>query len=142
MGFFARLFGLSVRCPFCGKPGAREMARGYRCPNPTCRNYDENLARQRNPRLHRGAKRGLAPADFSRPVTIMYRNWQGLHKQFTCDRNAIVMKRRHVLVRVAPEGACIALDTAKIANWQEIKPLVQPPKPITGRLAKGSSSET
>lgn len=136
MGFFSRLLGLSVRCPRCGKAGARETATGYRCANQNCRYYDAALARQLMPRLHRPRAADAPPPDFSNPLVIRYQNWRGERKDFTCDRRSLIMRRQHLLACVAPEGITIALATARIANWPEVKGLVRPAQAVTARAAR------
>ena len=115
MGFLDSLFG-KPKCPVCGSKGARKSGDQIRCPNPSCRNFDGSLRRSGS--LGRPARR----SDFSpaRPLTISYRNFQGLEKSFTADEESLERKNNHIVARVVPTGEKIALSRDRIQNLDEI----------------------
>jgi len=123
MGFLDFLFGRkTVQCPSCGMRGALQAEGRVRCPNPACPNFDPTATGGRARRVATIPKRGnFAPA---RPLSIRYRNFQGVDRTFTADADAAAWKRNHFVARVTPTGRRIALSRDRIQNLSEVEAAV------------------
>ena len=110
MGFFAKLFGLPVRCPSCGTSGAKEgFFSGVKCVSPGCIFYDE----------------AYASGGFAHPLSIRYVNFKGEEKTFICDGDSLRVRGRHLSVVVAPRRPRIALKIDNILNRSDIRDLAR-----------------
>jgi hypothetical protein len=120
MGFLDALFG-KTKCPQCGTKGARTKGGKTRCPNPLCQNFDGTLGRSgvlRAAGLRKPRRSDFVPAN---ALYIRYRNFQGQEKTFKGDREWIVRRRNHIIVRVAPTGETISLSRDRIQNLSEVE---------------------
>jgi hypothetical protein len=122
--FLKSLFsgGSKLQCPSCGTIGAQQDSQGgTHCKNPSCPYFDPGL-------LVRGVPRkapttvptqgNLRPTD---PLTIQYRNFAGQERSFVAERESVVRKKNHLVARVAPTGAKIALSRDRIQNLSEVE---------------------
>jgi hypothetical protein len=109
MGLLDSLFG--KKCPLCGTKGARTSDGSVRCPNPSCQYFDVGLAHPHWKQFD------YSPA---RPLTIHYRNFQGLDRTFTVDADSLQRKHNHIVARVAPTGRHISLSRDRIQNLSEV----------------------
>jgi len=120
MGLFDFLFG-KKNCPNCGTKGARTKDGRTRCPNPSCQYFDGTLGRSGV--LQAAGLRAARRSDFvpTNALDIRYVNFQGLEKTFKGDKDWIVRRRNHIIVRVAPTGETITLSRDRIQNLSEVE---------------------
>ena len=92
-----------------------------RCTNPSCPYFDPSLvipgAARRGPTTV-PAQGNFRPRD---PLTIQYRNFAGQERSFVAERDSVVRKKNHLVGRVAPTGARIALSRDRIQNLNEVE---------------------
>jgi hypothetical protein len=124
LDFLRRLLsgGSKLKCPSCGTIGALQDAQGrIRCKNPSCPYFDVTLG-SRAARARSGTtvptQGSFRPAD---PLTIQYQNFAGQQRSFIADRESVVRKGNHLIGRVAPTGAKIALSRDRIQNLSEVE---------------------
>ena len=140
MGFFDFLKGATVRCPLCGAPDARTSGDRVICTNPMCR----NSAGQRSATPSSGAPPAAAKAaDVPRgrwqpqqPLTIRYRNFQGVEQTYTAETDSCRRRRNHISVLVAPTGRRITLRRDRIQNLAEVEAR------CAGRVNEGQAEPT
>src|SRR5512141_23157 len=102
MGLFDSLFGnKKMQCPSCGAEGAKRKGESILCPNPSCPYFDASLGQKATLRQAGAmlARRG----DFSpaRPLTIQYKNFQGVDRTFTADASTAYRRKNHIVAQVA-----------------------------------------
>jgi len=119
MGFLSKLLGLTIRCPECGTPGAKDGFAGVRCQRAGCRFHDATYAAAVQ-RATEGGWAGAAPVEFLQPITINYENFRGEAKTFVAEAGSIRVRGAHVSAAVQPTGRRIALKRDKIANLAEV----------------------
>ena len=101
MGLFAKFFGLTIDCPLCGRPFAKENFSGVSCWNPVCRNFTP----------------GRACPGVPNPTPIVYRNYAGEEKTFWGDLGgAVKAGELYLRVKVAPSGERITLKRERIKS--------------------------
>ena len=135
MGFLDALFG-KTKCPQCGTKGARIKDGMTRCPNPSCQYFDGTLGRSgvlRAAGLRTARRSEYVPTD---SLDIRYRNFQGQEKTFKGDREGIVRRRNHIIVRVAPTGETITLSRDRIQNLSEVEEALPKPAEAQGPTAR------
>ena len=123
MGLFGKLFGEIADCPACREPGAKVSLFGITCAAPGCMFYSAAYADQavRSGAVHWSQ---LPPVAFGQSIDIEYTNYLGEQKTFTCDRQSLRARGRHLSARVAPTGRRIALKIGSIRDLEAIKPYV------------------
>jgi hypothetical protein len=127
MGLFDSLFGdKKMQCPSCGAEGATRKGESILCPNPSCPYFDASLGQKATP-LPAGAtfaQRG----DFSpaRPLTIQYKNFQGVDRTFTADASTAYRRKNHIVAEVAPTGQKISLSRDRIQNLRTVEEALPP----------------
>jgi len=141
MGFFDFLKGAAVQCPLCGAPNARKSGDRVICPNPMCRNSGEQQS-------HQAAGGGPPPGQPQpaavprgrwqpqQPLTIRYRNYQGIEQTYTAEADSCRRKKNHISVLVAPTGFRITLRRDRIQNVAEVE------AHCAGRVAEGQREPT
>lgn len=114
--------GSKLRCPCCGTIGAQQDTQGrIRCKNPSCQYFDARSgarATQSRTGTTVPTRGTFRPAD---PLTIQYRNFAGQERSFVAERESLVRERNHLVGRVAPTGAKIALSRDRIQNLSELE---------------------
>ena len=124
MGFFDFLKS-TVPCPLCGAPDARKSGDRVVCSNPMCRNY---LGQQPAAAPGGGPPTAHAkPTSVPRgrwqpphPLTIRYRNFQGVEQTYTADAESCRRNKNHISVVVAPAGRRVTLRRDRIQNLGDI----------------------
>jgi hypothetical protein len=139
MGFFDFLMGAAVRCPLCGAPDARRSGDRVICPNPLCRNSAERQSGSApgggaSPPKAASAPRGRWQPQ--RPLTIRYRNFQGVEQTYSAETDSCRRRKNHISVAVAPTGRRITLRRDRIQNLAEVE------ASCGGRLAEGQPEPT
>jgi len=111
--------GSKTQCPSCGAAGARKASDGtIRCPSPSCPYFDAGLLSAKDRPTRLVTEGNYQPAN---PVTIRYKNFQGIDRSFSAEKDSLVRKRNHVVARVAPTGRRIALSRDRIQNLEEVE---------------------
>lgn len=114
--------GSKLQCPGCGTIGAQQDAQGrIRCKNPSCQYFDARSgagATQSRTGTTVPTQGNFRPGD---PLTIQYRNFAGQERSFVAERESLVRKRNHLVGRIAPTGAKIALSRERIQNLSEVE---------------------
>lgn len=126
MGLLDLLFGKN-KCPQCGSKGAQSSGGRWRCPNPSCPNFDAALAASAAVSRETGRTSAL-PAASARPshfspshtLAIRYRNFEGQEKVFVADGDSLRRKRNHLTAQVAPTGQRIAFSRDRVQNLTEV----------------------
>jgi hypothetical protein len=125
MGFFDFLKGAAVQCPLCGAPNARKSGNRVICPNPMCRNAAaQPPAVPSGGGLPAAAKAADVPRGRwqpQRPLTISYRNFQGIDQTYTAEADSCRRRKNHISVLVAPTGRRITLRRDRIRNLGEVE---------------------
>ena len=118
MGFLDFLTGgKKISCPTCGASGARKSGDTVRCPNASCSYYDPRLAGF-GPLIDIPTTGDFRPA---RPLSIKYRNFQGVARDFTVDADSMERRKNHLVARAAPTGRRITLFRDRIQNLTEVE---------------------
>ncbi len=140
MGLFDFLKGAAVRCPVCGAPDARRSGDRVICPNPMCRNSAEQ---QSSSARTGGAPTAAKAAPVPRgrwqpqnPLTIRYRNFQGVEQTYAAEADSCRRRKNHISVLVAPTGRRITLRRDRIQNLAEVE------AHCAGRVADGQPEPT
>jgi hypothetical protein len=143
MAFLDFLSG-KIKCPNCGRDGAKKSGDGYKCPNPNCKWFDASLGQKEVVRTMRNPQTGepmrvttyqsvFTPA---RTIAITYRNFKGELKTFDADPESAVHKKNHWSVKISPSGCRIALSRDRIQNLSEVE------ASLPQRLAPGQAPPT
>jgi hypothetical protein len=122
LDFLLSLFGAGskMQCPSCGAAGARKGSGGQiLCKNPACPYFDTGLATKL---VTEGNYRP------EHPVTVRYKNFQGVERTFSAERESLTRKRNHIVAQVAPTGRKIALSRDRIQNLSEVESAF--PRPV------------
>jgi len=124
LDFLLNLFsgGNKIQCPSCGAQGARKDSDGtIHCSNPTCPYFDAALGRRGT--LRQAATRLVTQGNYqpAHPVTIRYKNFQGVDRTFSAEQESLVRKGNHIVGQVAPTGRKIALSRDRIQNLSEVE---------------------
>ena len=129
MGFFARLFGRTGRCPHCDTARARVTLSATKCQSRSCQFYDPDYARQCASRERKWE--GRPPVEFRRPVQVQYVNFRGESQVFAGELSSVRVRRAHLSLCVQPTGRRIALSMARIGNLEQISAALKtlPPRP-------------
>lgn len=125
MGLFSKLLGLTIRCPQCNTPGAKDGFAGVKCQRTGCMFYDAVYATQQAQTPWEGQE----SVSFSSPISIQYENFRGETKTFVGESSSVRRRHAHISVAVQPTGRRIALRRDKIANLQEVENAAPPPGP-------------
>jgi hypothetical protein len=139
MGFFDFLKGAAVRCPLCGAPDARRSGDRVLCPNPMCRNSERPAAPTSGGPLPTAAKAAAVPRGRwqpQQPLTIHYRNFQGVEQTYAAEADSCRRRRNHISAVVAPTGRRITLRRDRIQNLAEVEAR------CAGRVAEGQAEPT
>ena len=147
MAFLDWLTG-KIECPRCGTGGAKEINGEIHCPNPTCAYFSKTMGKP-DAASDRDSvtfsQRSEAPADFSvgppadvpaGSFAIQYRNFRGQGKTFVAEAASARRTKNHISVKVAPQGARIALSRDRILNLNDVDAAVPQ------RLAPGQQEPT
>ena len=121
LDFLLSLFsgGNKIQCPSCGTAGARKGSDGtIRCKNPSCPYFDANMLRGRDRPTRLVTEGSYQPAH---PVTIRYKNFQGVDRTFSAEQESLVRKGNHIVGQVSPTGRKIALSRDRIQNLSEVE---------------------
>jgi|SRR5579864_4959784 len=113
--------GSRLPCPFCGTAGARKTSDGRtHCKNSSCPNFDPIFARGGRPAMPTTVptRGNFQPAA---PVTIAYKNFAGQDRNFVIEKSSLLRKRNHLVGKVAPRGAMIALSRDRVQNLAEVE---------------------
>jgi len=141
MGFLGSLFKKltgGIPCPACGTPGAQKEGERIRCLNPLCQNFDTARGEQSGtptqppapvpPRTSAASpSQGPSAHSMGGKVSIHYNNYKGESKTFVADAGSIRREHNHIIAKVAPKGATLALSRDRIQNLGEID-FFLPPK--------------
>jgi len=114
--------GSKLQCPGCGTMGAQQGPEGkVHCKNPSCSYFDPGSGK--TGRQTRGGTSLPTEGSFrpTEPVTIRYRNFAGQDRVFEAERKSMVRKGNHLVGKVAPRGAKIALSRDRIQNLGEVE---------------------
>ena len=131
MVFFDFLSG-KKKCPQCGTRGAKEIKHRIHCPNPSCA-YFSKLVGQTDAGPTWTTMTPSPPDHVpAGSVAVQYRNFRGLDKTFVAEIASARRSRNHIIVKVAPNGARIALSRGRIGNMQEVEAAL-PPGPAPGQ---------
>src|SRR5215469_11397576 len=124
LDFLKSLFsgGSKLQCPGCGGIGAQQDAQGrIHCKNPSCQYFEVRSApRAAQPRTGTTVptQGNFRPID---PLTIRYLNFAGQERWFIAERESVVRKGNHLVGKVAPTGAKIALSRERIQNLSDVE---------------------
>lgn len=146
VGFFSKLFGLSVVCDRCGKGDAKDSWQGIRCRNPSCAYFDRSLSTETATTSRAALSAGdnqlwYAPisqlpwpanqrnVEFDETVTIRYINTAGISRTFESERASLIMRGSRLSARIQPTGGRISLAPEKIQNWDEVDESIRRLKP-------------
>jgi len=147
MAFLDWLTG-KIECPRCGTRGAKEINGAIHCPNPTCAYFSKTMGKRdaaRTPDSLTLSQRDDVPDDsmIGPPAevpagffAIQYRNFRGQRKTFVAEAASARRVNNHISVKVAPQGARIALSRDHILNLNDIEAA------IPQRLAPGQAEPT
>ena len=128
MGLFDSLFGKkTMQCPSCGREGAQQKDDRVLCPNPSCPYFDASLGRKGT--LRQAGTRIPTRGDFAaqKPLTIRYKNFQGVDREFTADAATGYRRKNHIVVQVKPTGHHISLSRDRIQNLSEVEEAIPSP---------------
>lgn len=120
MAFLDFLSG-KIKCPNCGREGAKKSGDGYICPNPHCKWFDSALApgssnQQVMTPLGTTDKSASGPS-----ITISYRNFKGELKTFDADPESIMQKKNCMSFKSPASRGRIALSRDRIQNLSEVE---------------------
>jgi hypothetical protein len=111
--------GKRTQCPSCGAQGARKDKDGtIRCKNPSCPYFDANLLSGRDRPTRLVTEGNYQPVH---PVTIRYKNFQGIDRTFSAEQESLVRKGSHIVGKLAPTGRKIGLSRDRIQNLSEVE---------------------
>ena len=121
-----------VRCPMCGKEGARKFLWMVKCPMRGCPNYDHSLGQTQSsdgdardsvphePRPKVEHVGSFDPGAFS--VTIQYTNHQEESCEFITDWRTLKDSGKYVSACLVPTGTRCAFKRSKVDNIDELEP--------------------
>lgn len=117
----------TIFCPECGTKGARKKVDGtVHCPNANCPNFDPSIAElaggsAQQPNAPSGSGSSFGGSKPGYTMVIRYQNFRGEQKAFQADPSSAQRKNHHIVVKVAPKGARIALNRDRILNLNEVE---------------------
>jgi transcriptional antiterminator Rof (Rho-off) len=141
MGFFDFLKGAAVRCPLCGAPDARKSGDRVICTNPMCRNSTQPQSASASgggppPAAAKAADIPRGSWQPRQPLTIRYRNFQGVEQTYAAEADSCRRRKNHISVLVAPTGGRITLRRDRIQNLSEVEAR------CAGRVGEGQKEPT
>lgn len=132
MAFLDFLSG-KIKCPNCGRDGAKKSGDGFKCPNPHCKWFDSELAPGSG--QHQVMTPSGTTVEYSSSsssgrtfesasggsVAISYLNFKGELKTFNVEAGSAVRKKNHWSVKTSPRSCRIALSRDRIQNLSEVE---------------------
>jgi hypothetical protein len=120
MAFLDFLSG-KIKCPNCGRDGAKKSGDRYKCPNPHCKWFDSALAPDATIPLVMTPMGPAVKSASGRSIAISYRNFEGELKTFDVDPESIIPRKNHLSVKIMDSPCRIALSRDRIQNLSEVE---------------------
>jgi hypothetical protein len=120
MAFLDFLSG-KIKCPNCGRDGAKKSGDGYKCTNPHCKWFDPEFAPGGAERQVMTPTGTTVEHASGGSVAIRYLNFKGEMKTFNVDPESAVRKKNHWSVKTSSRAPRIALSRDRIQNLSEVE---------------------
>ncbi|HLY60074.1 MAG TPA: hypothetical protein VKV95_04860 [Terriglobia bacterium] len=120
MAFLDFLSG-KIKCPNCGREGAKKSGDGYKCPNPHCKWFDSALAPGASSQQVMTPSGMTVKSASGRSIGISYRSFKGELMTFDVDPESVMRKKNHLSVKTSSSRSRIALLVDRIQNLSEVE---------------------